>query len=448
MAVTIVGTAVHANAAGNADTITIPTGVAAGDGLVLFLAYASSAITTTLTDNGLSAPLTQVGAAATMAGHQSQVWTLPNMTTGDAGKVITSTLSTAARQVAVLVVYRGVARTGLVNAQASKTATVSTTTPTIPTVTATTPGCVEIALVSPWRGSTAPQIATVTAPTGSTVGPIDADPPVATATTSGGSHLAFEGHNLTPAAANATLGGDAYTLDVAAPYSAWTLALAPASTTTVDAGATQTVTAGATVTLAGTESVTTGATVASRTWTALTYPGTAAPTLAGATTATATFTAAAGEYTFRYRVTDSAGNTVDDTTTVYARAVGEARPFATPSAGEWTAVGAASIHAALSDEVATTYAETGDNPQGATFVVDLAPTDVGGKTINYTLANSNGVPTGTVLVEYLSAGRVVASWNETLTGTAALTQSRVLTDAQNALVTDPLNHQLRVTGDV
>jgi hypothetical protein len=445
MAITVVDTASGVDTASTTvDTITLPAGIQAGDGLLLFFGYASGAITTTLTDNGLSVPLTQVGATATFSGHQSQVWAAQNLAAADSGKVITFTQSGPVREANFVVVYRGVSKTGMVNAFASKTSTVATTTLSTPTVATTAGGCVEVGLVCATRGATTPQIATITPPAGTTIGASFFTPAAGAAVTSQ-AVVAVEGHNLTAVNSATTLGNDTYTSDVTSAYSAWTIALAPSSTgPIVDAGADQTVPSGATVTLSGTETAATGTTIASRAWSFTSSPGTA-PTLTGGTTATATFTAAtAGTYTLRYRVTDSAGIFNDSTVTVYATTA-NARPNNTPSAGGWTAVGATSIHAALADEVATTYAETSDNPQGDTFVVDLPPAPVGAKTVFYDVQASAAAPVGSLLVEYLSGTAVVASWTEAPT-TAVIARTRVLTDAQNALVKDPNHRQLRFTG--
>jgi hypothetical protein len=445
MAFTIVGSAVHANtAANNVDTITFPTGIAAGDGALLFISYASSAITVAFTDNGLSGPFTQVGATASFSGHQSQLWSLQGLAAGDSGKVLTLTESTAIRIGAVLVVYRGVPTTGLVNAFTSKTSTSGTVSPSTPTVVTAASGCARVEFVGMTRGATTPQIATVTPPAGTTIAVTDFDPAAGAAVTSQ-AVIGFEGHNLTGVTNGATIGGTTYTVDVSAVYSAWTVALAPAQTgPTVDAGAQQVVPAGTTVTLTGTETAASGTTITARSWTATTYPGATAPTLTGGTTATATMAnAAAGKYVFRYRVTDSTGAFTDATVTVYVTTA-DARPTGTPTPGVWTPVGATTIHAALADTSDATYAQA-VSPAGSSFTVDLPPAPVGSKTVTYGL-QLDPTSTGSVtyLVEYLAPG-VVASKNETVTGTAVLAGSFTLTDTQNANVTDPLNHQLRVT---
>lgn len=218
---------------------------------------------------------------------------------------------------------------------------------------------------------------------------------------------------------------------------------AGAATVTVSAGNDQSVAPSSPVTLTGTASTTSG-TISARAWSQLAGP---TVTLSGASTATATFTpTVADEYTFRFTATDSNGGSASDDVTVFVTSAGEARPTATVTPGAWTAVGASTLHAALADESAATYAESVDNPSGASFTVDLAPSTTGAKTVNYTLIAS-AAPGGSVLVEYLSAGVVVASWNETVS-TTTVTQSRVLTATQNANVTDPLNHQLRFTASV
>jgi len=91
----------------------------------------------------------------------------------------------------------------------------------------------------------------------------------------------------------------------------------------VAAGADQTATAGQTVTLTGTASDPDG-TIASRAWTCTGFPsGGSAPTLAGAGTANASFTAPStpGAYTFQFTATDNGGGSATDVTTVTVKAL-------------------------------------------------------------------------------------------------------------------------------
>ena len=455
MAITRVGAASAADTgAGDAVlTLTMPTGVAAGDGALLAFTCASSAATVTITSNGLSVDPVAVGTGvASFAGHSSRLWALNNLAAADSGKILTFTASTNLKMSLAVVVYRGVSTSNIVDAQASKTSTVATTTPTNPAVTTVAANAGVTSWWFPTRGNSTPQIVTVTKPSGETI-----DTQAFTSELSGANGV-FASHdsfgtgvatNFRTWSAGSTVPAVTYTLDQSAVYSAWTVTLVPGSTgPTADAGAAQTVTAGAVVTLSGSDSPGAGTTITARAWTALTYPGTTAPTLTGAATATATFTAAtAGEYTFRYRVTDSTGAFTDATTTVYATAA-EARPTGTVSAGVWTAGGgAASLHAALADESDATFA-LAVNPNASSFTVNLAPSPVGAKTVTYRLQVDPAATgaTGTVLVEYLNGnGAVVASWNENITTTAA-TFTHALTDTQNANLTDPNNHQLRFTG--
>src|SRR5215210_1255258 len=330
MAITRAGAASAADTgAGDAVlTLTMPTGVAAGDGALLAFTCASSAATVTITSNGLSVDPVAVGTGvASFAGHSSRLWALNNLAAADSGKILTFTASTNLKMSLAVVVYRGVSTSNIVDAQASKTSTVATTTPTNPAVTTVAANAGVTSWWFPTRGNSTPQIVTVTKPSGETI-----DTQAFTSELSGANGV-FASHdsfgtgvatNFRTWSAGSTVPAVTYTLDQSAVYSAWTVTLVPGST---------------------------GTTITTRAWTALTYPGTTAPTLTGATTATATFTAAtAGEYTFRYRVTDSTGAFTDATTTVYATAA-EARPTGTVSAGVWTAGGgAASLHAALADE--------------------------------------------------------------------------------------------------
>jgi hypothetical protein len=214
---------------------------------------------------------------------------------------------------------------------------------------------------------------------------------------------------------------------------------------TVSAGSDVTIPAGQTATITGT-ATSSGGTIATRAWTLASYVGGAAYTLSGGTTATVTFTPASpGKYTLRYTVTDSLGGTGSDDVTVYATTATEARPIATVSSAGWTAVGASSPELALADESDTTWVEAA-NPAGASILVDLAPAPVGAKTVNYRVQLDPATPgTGTWLVEYLSSGVVRASKNVTATTSGVVAGTLVLTDTQNATVTDPNNHQLRFT---
>jgi hypothetical protein len=216
------------------------------------------------------------------------------------------------------------------------------------------------------------------------------------------------------------------------------------ATLTVSAGSDVTAPAGQAVTITGTAS--SSGTISTRAWTVASYVGGAAWTLSGGTTATVTFTPAApGKYTLRYTVTDSLGGTGSDDVTVYATTAAEARPIATASSAGWTVVGAAAVEAALADESDTTWVEAA-NPAGASILVDLAPAPVGAKTVNYRVQLDPTTPgTGTWLVEYLSSGVVRASKNVTATTSGIVAGTLVLTDTQNATVTDPNNHQLRFT---
>jgi hypothetical protein len=394
MAVTIVGTAVYpVDTSTTVDTVTLPTGIQAGDGALLFFGYASGAITVTIADTALSTPFVQVGATATFSGHQSQVWVAQNLAAADSGKAFTLTQSTGVRMACFVIIYRGVSRTAMVNANASRTSTaLSATAMATPTVTATVAGCVEIGLVCATRNAQTPQIATVTPPAGTTLGAQDFEPAAGAAVTSAAVG-AWEGHNFTPAAVNATLGGDTYTTDVGASYSAWALALGPSST------------------------------------------GPNSPTVT-----------TPGEYVLRYTVTASDGTSASETVSVFATTA-NARPSGTASAGIWTPSTGTSRSALLADELDTTWIEA-VNPAGAPYVCDLDPAPVGGKTIAYRLQLDPATPgTATFLVEYLNGGNgaVIASKNETVSTSAVLAGSFTLTDAQAAAVTDPLRHQLRVT---
>src|SRR5215210_3909245 len=275
MAITRVAAAANADT-GTGDgilTLTMPTGIAAGDGAIIGVGMASSAATVALSST-LSVTPTQIGTTASFAGHASRLYALPNLVAGDSGKVITFTASTNLKMSVGVAVYRGVSLTDIVDAAVSKTSTVGTATPTNPPVTTVAAGAGIASFWFPTRGNTTPQIATVTKPTGETV---DAQ---AFTTELSGANGIFLSHdsfgtgaapNFRVWAAASTVPAVTYTLDQSAVYSAWTVSLAPIAnaTPTADAGANQTVSSGTTVTLIGTDAPAAGTTVTGRQWTAL-----------------------------------------------------------------------------------------------------------------------------------------------------------------------------------
>jgi hypothetical protein len=226
-------------------------------------------------------------------------------------------------------------------------------------------------------------------------------------------------------------------------------ATAPSSApaVTVAAGSDVTTQPNAAVTLTGTATST--GTITTRRWDQQSGPSLGTNPLS--TTATLAFTpTVAGKYVLRFTATDSLGGSGQDEVTVFVTSTTESRPSATISAGTWTAVGAASLHAATADESATTYAESVDNPAGAAMMLDLDPAPAGNKTLSYSLQDSAATPAGTYLMELIQqpAGTVVASWNETIATTTVLSQDRVLTATENARISDPNNLAVRITGTV
>lgn len=130
---------------------------------------------------------------------------------------------------------------------------------------------------------------------------------------------------------------------------------------TVSAGANQTVAPGATVSVTASASDSDGS-VVSTTW-AYVYPATGGPTLTGASTATASFTAgAAGNlYILQVTATDDAGATATSNVEIRVPATGTLTPLPqnATGTGSWTRAGAAATDgAALADALDTTYLES------------------------------------------------------------------------------------------
>jgi hypothetical protein len=214
---------------------------------------------------------------------------------------------------------------------------------------------------------------------------------------------------------------------------------------TVSAGSDVTAPAGQAVTITGTATSSAG-TIATRAWTVASYVGGAAWGLTGGTTATVTFTPAApGKYTLRFTVTDSLGGTGSDDVTVYATTASRGPPHRHGVLERVDRRRRILPRGSPGGRVRH-HLGRGANPAGASILVDLAPAPVGAKTVNYRVQLDPTTPgTGTWLVEYLSSGVVRASKNVTATTSGIVAGTLVLTDTQNATVTDPNNHQLRFT---
>lgn len=214
---------------------------------------------------------------------------------------------------------------------------------------------------------------------------------------------------------------------------------------TVGAGANQNVAAGATVTLTGTATDSDG-TIAARSW-AFDYPTSGAPTLTGATTATATFTAgAAGSlYVLRHTATDDKGATGSATTEVRVPDSGTMTPLPTAATGGFTRVGSATTDGgALADTDDTTYLES--TPVSATVQtmrIRCEPiTTRSGFTVTARLAKSD---TGNVTctVRLVEGTTVRQTWSDVTVTQTATDFTRTVTTP--AAISDWGNLYLEIT---
>ena len=123
-------------------------------------------------------------------------------------------------------------------------------------------------------------------------------------------------------------------------------------------------------------------------------------------------------------------------------AASSVRPNGTLASTGYTNVGgAASIHAALADESATTYAETTDNPVALTLRESLPELTTGPVTVRVDLSVSAASPAVVATVRLLQGTTVIASWAITPT-TTITTYDRTTDTTQTANITD--RTQLRV----
>lgn len=445
MTVTVVGTPLELNetTSTTSRTLTMPT-VQDGDLGLFFACVSSMTNTITLTDNGLAESFAEVDTPAAQSGQSTVVWAVENLQSGDSGKTITITTSAAAKLAGGLVILRGAATSGAVNAYAKKTAGF-TTTPTTPVVVGTAVGAAVVTFVGQARGGVSPNSTTADPNTGQGVVEVfDAF--------TGGSASFYEavcvGLDVTGLGNGATYPAKTYTFDQSALYSAWSLVIKPGNQAPiVDAGPDQEVLSGATVNLSGTATDVDGS-VSSVAWTVESYPEhylDDPPTITDADELDASFDATVpGKYILRLTATDDLGATAYDEVTIWSCTT-TARVYAVHTAGGWTQYGSAdSIPAALRDDSDTTGAQSPNNPSNAATVYYLDPMPVGSKTISGR-ANLDGSGSGSLTLTLKQGNGVTVSTDTVtgLTGTTAVPFSFALSSGENGAVTDP--HEMTIT---
>lgn len=191
---------------------------------------------------------------------------------------------------------------------------------------------------------------------------------------------------------------------------------------TASAGSSQTVQRGAVVTLSPSEADSDG-TIASRQWTVVSSPG-SAPTLTGATTAAASFTAAlAGKYVLQYVVTDDGGLTsTPSTVTIYAYPQTAEDTF--PNAvtlGAWSKYGAGSTAlSSVTDSDTTTGILSPTNPtSGQLVTLTLDPIGPGTITVYLSGRYVDAAVSRTVTLYKENGTTVVKTWTVTPTNSDA-----------------------------
>lgn len=213
----------------------------------------------------------------------------------------------------------------------------------------------------------------------------------------------------------------------------------------VTVAASQSVQVGATATISWSGSDSDG-TIASYNISRTSGPG-SAPTLSGSgTSRTATF-ATQGTHVYTITATDNGGAVSTPVThTVYVTD-STARPTSlVTNPGAYANVGGAgSIPAALADESDTTYAESPENPAGASFTVDFLPIGSGPITVTTRNMATSSTPAISRLIELLQDSTVIASATVSPLPTVAATHSFTLNTTQNAAITDRSALRLRIT---
>lgn len=442
MTVSVVST-VELNESSSATTrnLTMPT-VQDGDAALLCLAVATGSTTFTATTSGLT--WTAVASAVTASGITSQLWYIQNLASTDSAKTVAVGTSASMKIAGGLVVLRGVATTGLINAVQTKNAG-STTTPTTPSVTGTAPGAAVFTFVGQSRGGTTPN--TTTADPNSGQGVTEVFDAFTTGTASLSSCCA--GIDVSGLDNGEAYPARTFTFEQSAQYTAWAVVLKPGNVAPiVDAGQTQEVLSGDTVNLSGTASDPDGS-ISGVEWTIEEYPEhylDDPPEITNDTSlTTASFdTTAPGKYVVRLTATDNSSATAYDDVTIWVCTT-TARVYAVHTAGGWTQYGAGDdIPATLKDGSDTTGAQSPNNPSNSATVYYLDPMPVGSKTVSGRV-NLDGSGTGSVtLTLKMGNGTTVSTDTVTgLTGTTPIAFSFPLSTGENGTVTDP--HEMTIT---
>lgn len=203
---------------------------------------------------------------------------------------------------------------------------------------------------------------------------------------------------------------------------------------TVSAGTNQSVAVGATVTLSSTATDSDGA-IASRQWTVDGYPaGTTAPTITNATSASASFTAAApGVYVLRHTATDNGGASASSTVKVFVPVSSVTVIAVTENSGGYTSP--TNVLSALNDGDASTYVESPASPASEkTLTMRLAPlTPLSPATFEVQGLLTSGTGNLTAKARLLEGTTVRKEWSLTLTGSAA-TSALTLSAAECAQI--------------
>jgi len=219
-----------------------------------------------------------------------------------------------------------------------------------------------------------------------------------------------------------------------------------ASAPTATCGADVTVSSGGTASLTG--SASDDSAIVSRLWTCTSRPtGASLPTINNAATDSATaMLTTAGVYEFTYTVTDDDGLTASDTLLAYVPAL-SVRPNSVVSNTGFTNVGgAASVTAALADELASTYAEAAAVGQSV-LVVQLNPIQATPTTFSLALDHSVSATTTatTYTVQLLEGATVRKTWSPTAPTTTSSRVTLTLTGGEIATVTNWNALRLRIT---
>jgi len=444
-------TEVNQGSSNTSRVINMPASLADGDGAVLAVMTATNVVPT-LTAAGLSRTWT-LEASVAVSGKALHVWSVTDLEVADSSEPVTiATGSTSCKVSAIVEPIRGCSLVDIIGAVATKNGTPSALNPTTPLLTTTYPDSGILYIVGMRDNDTGSGGTPITSISPATGQGITEDADAYTTGTASLSGLCVA-RDWTPRASGYNVPAATFDADHAAVYCAVTIEIRPGNSAPVAyAGPDVEVDAGDIAYITGATATDSDGTVEDIEWTVLSSPsgsGVDTSDLVNPTIISPSLdTTLPGAYVLQVEVTDDLGAVHTDTMTIWA-VTETPRIRNVTAAGGWTAVGAASIVAALADDNPATYAQSSGNPVNDILVGELDPIPAGAKSFTTTLVNDVDTPLLDATLELLNrdTGTLVATQDVEGIDTTEVEVEWVLDAPENGAVLDSHKLNVRITAN-